>query len=72
MEMWVDISTSPMWIEISAGLLIALVLVVIRYERRERMAANVMRGNVVRMVEVLTERRKSTTEPPVPGQGKML
>lgn len=61
-----------MWMEIAAGLLVILVFVVVRYERRERMTTQLLRSATATMAMAISDRRASTTEPPVPGQGTML
>lgn len=61
-----------MWMEISACLLVALVFVVCRYERRERMTAALLISASRTMALAIYDRRATQTEPSVPGQGKML
>lgn len=60
-----------MWMEISAGLLIVLVFVVCRYERRERVTTDLLRRATATMAMAIADRRAPTTESPVPGQEQL-
>lgn len=61
-----------MWMEISACLFAALVFVVVRYERREKMTTALLLSTAKTMALAVYDRRASRSEPHVPGQGEML